>query len=209
MSSGEIVADGGVAPPERGEERVDREATSDGRVLVLDVHTDDRADTWVVEELGETVAAVNPEYPDDDPVVAAVYVDALEDAEIADRSPDEVEHAANLGEVGVYHFPASRLAGEEVDTDHGGVRDPSGGEDDPHPSADGSTGEDDAQDDAAESTREYDEYGNPIPKPDDKCDFCGVFRVERPEGFAPEIMTPFGEVEYLCQTCREQGRGMK
>ena len=57
--------------------------------------------------------------------------------------------------------------------------------------------------------REYDERGNPIPTPLDKCDFCGARRFERPEGFCPEIMTPFGEAEYLCRRCRENGRGMK
>jgi len=55
----------------------------------------------------------------------------------------------------------------------------------------------------------YDEYGNPIPSPLDECDACGVRRHERPNGFAPEIMTPYGEAEYLCKPCREQGRGMK
>lgn len=104
------LADGGVDLPERGDERTDREASSGDRVLVLDVHTDAHADTWLVDAIDDTVAAVNPEYPDDDPVVEAVYVDALEDVGIADRSPDEVEHAAELGESGVYHFPASRLA---------------------------------------------------------------------------------------------------
>lgn len=55
----------------------------------------------------------------------------------------------------------------------------------------------------------YDEYGNPIPSPLDECDFCGIPRHKRPDGFAPEIVTPYGEVEYLCRPCREQGRGMK
>jgi len=113
VDDGQLVADGGVDLPERGDERVDRDTDGDGRVLVLDVHADARADTWVVEALDDTVAAVNPEYPADEPVVAAVYVDALEDVGIADRPVDDVEHAANLGEVGVYHFPASRLASRE------------------------------------------------------------------------------------------------
>jgi len=55
----------------------------------------------------------------------------------------------------------------------------------------------------------YDEHGNPIPSPLDECDGCGTRRHERPDGFAPEIMTPYGEAEYLCKLCREQGRGMK
>jgi hypothetical protein len=59
-----------------------------------------------------------------------------------------------------------------------------------------------------ESQGEYDTRGNPIPSAADVCDGCDVTRAERPEGFAPEIMTPFGEVEYLCGSCRADGRGM-
>jgi hypothetical protein len=55
----------------------------------------------------------------------------------------------------------------------------------------------------------YDKRGNKIPLPSDTCDACGVRREDRPDGFAPEIVTPFGEVEYLCGRCREAGRGMK
>ena len=56
---------------------------------------------------------------------------------------------------------------------------------------------------------EYDDHGNPKPSPDDRCDFCGCRREERPDGFAPEIVVPFAEVEYLCRRCRESGRGLK
>lgn len=57
--------------------------------------------------------------------------------------------------------------------------------------------------------REYDEHGNPIPRPRDECEVCGVRREDRPEGFAPEILPPFEGAEYLCKRCREAGRGMK
>ena len=55
----------------------------------------------------------------------------------------------------------------------------------------------------------YDKRGNKIPLPSDTCEVCGVQREERPDGFAPEITVPFGEVEYLCGRCRERGRGLK
>jgi len=57
--------------------------------------------------------------------------------------------------------------------------------------------------------REYDDHGTPIPQPTDQCDLCGRFRENHPDGFHPEILEPFGEVEYLCGICRENGRGMK
>lgn len=56
--------------------------------------------------------------------------------------------------------------------------------------------------------RDYDERGNPVPRPEDKCTSCGRRRDQVEELFV-EILTPFGEVEHICKHCRKQGRGMK
>lgn len=63
--------------------------------------------------------------------------------------------------------------------------------------------------DSGDRTERYDARGSPLPFPSDACDICYVLREERPEGFSPEVTTPYGEAEYLCGSCRDAGRGMK
>lgn len=58
------------------------------------------------------------------------------------------------------------------------------------------------------SEREYDDRGNPVPRPEDKCTCCGRRR-DQVEALSVEIFAPFDEGEHICKRCSDQGRGMK
>ncbi|MFW6382418.1 MAG: hypothetical protein ACOCZD_00075 [Haloferacaceae archaeon] len=55
---------------------------------------------------------------------------------------------------------------------------------------------------------DYDERGNPLPKPSDECEVCGRSRTDAEELYI-EVLEPYGEVEYLCGDCESAGRGLK
>lgn len=95
--------------------RWDRE--NESTVIVTAVH-DSTADSfmtgtynWRKEELSVADFDKNQEYPPDDTVVSAVYLESLQEAgESADVTLDRISELVEAGEVDEYAFPVSRLA---------------------------------------------------------------------------------------------------
>lgn len=94
----------------------------DSGVLVVTNVTDTRADAHTIDAIEQSVADVNPAYPDADPVVEAAYVPELDTVIGPDRwrawaVDDDADWLTHLGEhcrvwslhVKRYSFPASRL----------------------------------------------------------------------------------------------------
>lgn len=110
----------------------DREDTG---TLVVIADTDKRADSHTVAAAGETVAELNPNYPEDDNVLFAAYRNALDGAfGEAWRAWTPEYLAFQVGDRGVpvYSFPESRLErkpGEWEDEDGDPIDYPLGAED--------------------------------------------------------------------------------
>lgn len=84
---------------------IDREGG--GRVLIID-ETDERAADRYIEALNRTVAEENPEYPENDRVFVAVYLEAL--PELTETiSPYMVARDCRRRDIAKYEFPESRL----------------------------------------------------------------------------------------------------
>jgi hypothetical protein len=113
-NTGRLVADGGRPAIGAGDRVRDLESDSEERLLVVGVR-DTVAGEYIIAELGESVAAVNPGYPAEDPVAVAVYVDDVESRLDGWRSVEDVLDAVALDALRSYSFPASRL--ERIDTD--------------------------------------------------------------------------------------------
>lgn len=82
---------------------VDRE--TDERLIVIRLRPETRAGDHEVGS--ETVAELNPEYDENAPVVDAVYAEEIQLAEW--RSVDDLQAAADRGDLTAYAFPVDRL----------------------------------------------------------------------------------------------------
>jgi hypothetical protein len=104
-----VLPDGGRRIlPTVGGRATDRE-DDEAELIVLDVHPDARADSWVIDATGDTVAEHNPGYGADSPVVECVY------AEDAARLPswrtvEDLRDAVDTDTLASYAFPVERLA---------------------------------------------------------------------------------------------------
>jgi hypothetical protein len=102
-----------VELPDSGTRVRDRDDES-VELLVVDTHPETTAADHVVEEIGATVADVNPEYDPGAAVVDAVYLDELDETLDTWRGVEDVRDAVAFGAVSAYSFPADRLAGGEA-----------------------------------------------------------------------------------------------
>ena len=114
----QAVADGGTTTftvPEPGDVVHDRESThGDDRLLVLGVREETDAGSENIEEIGATVAEVNPEYSPHAPVARCVYYEEIEDVD-PEASIDDVRSAVELDIFNSYTFPVDRLALGDAD----------------------------------------------------------------------------------------------
>jgi hypothetical protein len=108
-ANGAVLPDGGrEILPNAGSRVADRE-DDDAELIVVDVHPDARADSWVIDATGDTVAAHNPGYRPDSAVVEAVY--AEDTARLPSwRTVEDLRDAVDDGALTTYTFPVDRLA---------------------------------------------------------------------------------------------------
>lgn len=99
----------GETPPV-GAAVVDCDATEPrSTAIVLDV-PDETATTTVVDETGETIAELNPDYPSDAPVVVVAFQDELEEhMDWTSLPDDELLDEAETAGVRTYTYPVPRL----------------------------------------------------------------------------------------------------
>lgn len=86
----------------------DLESDTEDELLVVGIR-DATAAEYVIAEMGESVASLNPGYPPEDRVAEAVYVDEVEDRLDGWRSVEDVRDAVAFDALRSYSFPASRL----------------------------------------------------------------------------------------------------
>jgi len=114
----QAVADGGTTTftvPEPGDVVHDRESThGDDRLLVLGVREETDAGSENIEQIGATVADVNPEYSPHAPVARCAYYEEIEDVD-PEASIDDVRSAVELDIFNSYTFPVDRLSAGDVD----------------------------------------------------------------------------------------------
>ena len=114
----QAVADGGTTTftvPEPGDVVHDRESThGDDRLLVLGVREETDAGSENIEQIGATVADVNPEYSPHAPVARCAYYEEIEDVD-PEASIDDVRSAVELDIFNSYTFPVDRLALGDAD----------------------------------------------------------------------------------------------
>ena len=96
----------------------DLESDDSEELLVVGIR-DATAAEYVIPDLGESVAAVNPGYPPRDRVVEAVYADDVENRLDGWRSIEDVRDAVAFDAIRSYSFPASRL--RTIDDEPAGV----------------------------------------------------------------------------------------
>lgn len=98
----------------------------DSGTLVVIAETGKKASEHMVAAAGETVAALNPSYPDDDPVLFCTYRNAL-DEHFGERwrSMPASYLSFQVGDHGVpvYSFPESRLVRVEDEFENGDEND--------------------------------------------------------------------------------------
>jgi len=116
-----VATDGGSTTtttfdvPEPGDVVRDCETThGDDRLLVLGVNEETSAGSEYIEQIGATVADVNPEYSPHAPVARCVYCEEVEDVD-PEASMDDVRAAAELDVFNSYTFPVDRLSAGDVD----------------------------------------------------------------------------------------------
>ena len=118
-----VATDGGSAStststfdvPEPGDIVHDRESThGDDRLLVLGVREETDAGSENIEQIGATVADVNPEYSPHAPVARCAYYEEIEDVD-PEASIDDVRSAVELDIFNSYTFPVDRLALGDAD----------------------------------------------------------------------------------------------
>ena len=118
-----VATDGGSAStntttfdvPEPGDIVHDRESThGDDRLLVLGVREETDAGSENIEQIGATVADVNPEYSPRAPVARCAYYEEIEDVD-PEASIDDVRAAAELDIFNCYSFPVDRLSAGDVE----------------------------------------------------------------------------------------------
>jgi hypothetical protein len=138
-SGHELVTDGGTEfeIPEPGDIVHDMESThGDGRVLVLSVREKTSAGSEHIEQIGKTVAELNPEHSPHAPLVRCVYLDELrcrgwdsidvyprldgEGDEIIVFNPDTPTDGWFLYEYRSYPLPVDRLQLQEQTGGSGG-----------------------------------------------------------------------------------------
>jgi hypothetical protein len=112
----ELVTDGGRSSafdvPEPGDIVHDRESThGDDRLLVLGVREETTAEDEYIQQIGATVADVNPEYSPHAPIARCVYYEEVATVD-PQASIDDVRAAASLDVFNSYTFPVDRLAGD-------------------------------------------------------------------------------------------------
>jgi len=108
--------------PEPGDIVHDRESThGDDRLLVLGVREETDAGSENIEQIGATVADVNPEYSPHAPVARCAYYEEIEDVD-PEASIDDVRAAAELDVFNCYSFPVDRLSAGDVDAAGGEER---------------------------------------------------------------------------------------
>jgi len=121
----QAVADGGTTTftvPEPGDVVHDRESThGDDRLLVLGVREETDAGSENIEQIGATVAEVNPEYSPNAPVARCAYYEEIEDVD-PQAALDDVRSAVELNIFNSYTFPVDRLALGDVDAAGGDER---------------------------------------------------------------------------------------
>jgi hypothetical protein len=104
-----VLPDGGrrilPSPGGRASDREDDEA----ELIVLDVHPEARADSWVIDDTGDTVAEHNPGYGADSPVAECVYAEDT-DGLPSWRSVEDLRDAVEFDAIASYAFPVDRLA---------------------------------------------------------------------------------------------------
>jgi len=113
-----IRPDGGRPGVTAGDRVRDLEADGDEDLVVLGAREATAAE-YVIPELGESVAAVNPGYPPQDRVVEAVYADDVESRLDGWRSVEDLRDAVAFDAIASYSFPASRL--RAIDDEDGDV----------------------------------------------------------------------------------------
>ena len=97
----------------------DRESTGEREIIAL--YPEGRvASCRYISRVGQTVAELNPNYPQNDPVVAVVFVKSIESKLCTEwRLEDVMEHVASgsLSEMGIriYSYPESRLVPSTID----------------------------------------------------------------------------------------------
>jgi hypothetical protein len=108
----DVVTDGGTefAIPEPGDVVHDRDSSyGDDRLLVLGVREETTAGSEYIEQIGKTVADVNPEYSPHAPVARCVYYEEVATVD-PEASMDNVRSAVELDIFNSYSFPVDRLA---------------------------------------------------------------------------------------------------
>jgi len=105
-------ADGGTTEtlPTPGDRVRDDDADDAREVIVVETHPDTNADEWFIEELGATVAGVNPVFDPNSPVVEAVYAEDISETLDGWRSVEDLRDAVSFGALQSYTFPADRLS---------------------------------------------------------------------------------------------------
>lgn len=110
----EAFTDGGTYNlPAIGSRVRDRDSEDGDEVVVIETHSLARASEFVIDELDETVAEVNPEYDQHAPVVEAVYVDEADRQLPWWESVEDLADAVEGGAINSYSFPCDRLVGDE------------------------------------------------------------------------------------------------
>lgn len=109
------------------------EDSEDTGTLVVIADTGKEARAHMVAAAGETVAELNPQYPEDDTVLFCTYRNAL-DSHFGEawRNYSAAYLAFQVGDQGVpvYSFPESRLSRKEAEFDEGGDYPETGTDDD-------------------------------------------------------------------------------
>jgi DNA-directed RNA polymerase subunit RPC12/RpoP len=57
--------------------------------------------------------------------------------------------------------------------------------------------------------KQFDDRGTPHPEPGDECEYCGGRRDSKYTDLFIEVLDPFNEALYICESCEDEGRGMK
>lgn len=98
------------------------EDREDSGTLVVIADTGKTASQHIVAAAGETVAELNPNYPEDDPVLFCAYRNALDShfgEAWRDFSPEYLAFEVGDHGVPVYSFPESRLVPKEAEFEDG------------------------------------------------------------------------------------------
>ena len=110
----EAATDGGTYNlPAIGSRVHDRDSEDGDEVVVIETHSLARASEFVIDELDETVAEVNPDYDQHAPVVEAVYVEEADQQLPWWESVEDLDDAVEGGAINSYSFPCDRLAGDD------------------------------------------------------------------------------------------------